>query len=107
MVVRKLHQDVRRFRSYVGSVAAASGLSEELIAAKMVGRWPSGAPLALASEEDDPRLTLGGELESRLNDFRYGSDRRGMRCPLGAHIRRANPRDALGWRGLLSKRHRI
>ena len=30
-----------------------------------------------------------------------------MRCPLGAHIRRTNPRDALGFDGLLSFRHRI
>jgi Dyp-type peroxidase family len=107
MVVRKLRQDVAAFRSYLDAAAGATGMSEELLAAKLVGRWRSGAPLALAPDRDDPRLTIGGELEERLNDFRYGSDRTGMRCPLGAHIRRANPRDAMGWRGLLSKRHRI
>jgi Dyp-type peroxidase family len=107
MVVRKLRQDVAAFRSYLGRTAAATGMPEERIAAKLVGRWRSGAPLSLARDRDDPRLTMGGELEGRLNDFRYGSDRKGMSCPLGAHIRRANPRDAMGWRGLLTKRHRI
>ena len=41
------------------------------------------------------------------NDFRYGEDRDGRRCPLGAHIRRSNPRDALGFEGALSMRHRM
>jgi Dyp-type peroxidase family len=107
MVVRKLHQDVPAFRSYLASAAAETRLDEELLAAKMVGRWPSGAPLSLAPRRDDPSLALGGAREPELNAFRFGNDRAGARCPVGAHIRRANPRDALGWRGLLSKRHRI
>jgi Dyp-type peroxidase family len=107
MVVRKLYQDVAAFDSYLSTTAAASGMSEDLLAAKVVGRWRSGAPLTLAPEQDDPGLTIGGAREQELNDFRYGTDLAGMRCPVGAHIRRANPRDALGWRGLLSKRHRI
>jgi deferrochelatase/peroxidase EfeB len=43
----------------------------------------------------------------RINDFRYKNDPDGLRCPLGAHVRRANPRDALGWQGRLTKRHRM
>ena len=58
----------------------------------MVGRWPSGAPLALAPERDDPAL---GADPDRNNDFSYADDLRGFKCPAGAHARRANPRDAL------------
>ena len=54
---------------------------EELLAAKFVGRWRSGAPLALAPEHDDPEL---GADPARNNDFRYrADDERGLRCPIG------------------------
>ena len=107
MVVRKLHQDVGAFESYLRTTAPALEMSEELLAAKIVGRWRSGAPLSLTPDRNDPDLTPTGPRKAELNAFRYGSDRDGRRCPLGAHIRRANPRDALGWHGLLTKRHRI
>ena len=58
----------------------------------MIGRWQSGAPLALASEQDDPAL---GADPARNNKFLYGDDLRGLKCPAGAHARRANPRDSL------------
>ena len=62
------------------------------MAAKMVGRWPSGAPLTLTPEHDDPEL---GADPHRNNNFLYReNDDRGFRCPAGAHIRRNNPRDA-------------
>src|SRR5260370_22800049 len=58
----------------------------------MVGRWRSGAPLALSPERDDPAL---GADPSRNNNFLYhDDDPRGLQCPVGSHIRRANPRDA-------------
>ena len=61
--------------------------------AKFLGRWPSGAPLVLAPERDDPEL---GADPQRNNDFRYyEEDPKGLKCPAGAHIRRTNPRDAL------------
>jgi hypothetical protein len=41
------------------------------------------------------------------NDFRYAGDPDGRRCPIGAHVRRSNPRDALGWEGALTYRHRM
>ena len=107
MVVRKLQQDVGAFESYLSTTAPALEMSEELLAAKMVGRWRSGAPLSLTPDRNDPDLTPTGSRRAELNAFRYGSDRDGRRCPVGAHIRRANPRDALGWHGLLTKRHRI
>ena len=45
---------------------------------------------------------------ARINDFSFRDDAEGLRCPIGAHIRRANPRDAAGFfDGRLSNRHRI
>jgi deferrochelatase/peroxidase EfeB len=64
---------------------------QEWVAAKLMGRWRSGAPLVIAPEKDDPEL--GKDLQ-RSNDFNYGKmDPYGYGCPLGAHIRRMNPRD--------------
>jgi deferrochelatase/peroxidase EfeB len=64
---------------------------QELIAAKLMGRWRSGAPLVLSPQKDDP--ALGGDLQ-RTNNFDYGTmDPHGYSCPVGSHIRRMNPRD--------------
>jgi deferrochelatase/peroxidase EfeB len=71
----------------------------------MVGRWQSGAPLALAPTDDDPGL---GEDAFRHNDFGYADDARGLKCPVGAHARRANPRDAFDDDGSVNVRlHRM
>jgi Dyp-type peroxidase family len=104
MVWRKLHQDVAAFRAQIAAQAQRLGLGRELVAAKLVGRWPDGSPLALRPEAPDPQL---GYDKQRANDFAYGDDPEGWRCPRGAHVRRANPRDALGWEGRLTARHRI
>ena len=64
---------------------------QEWVAAKLMGRWRSGAPLVLARDQDDPSL---GADYSRNNDFNYGTmDPHGYGCPLGSHVRRMNPRD--------------
>jgi deferrochelatase/peroxidase EfeB len=64
---------------------------QEWVAAKLMGRWRSGAPLVLAPKKDDPQL---GADPQRNNDFNYGvMDPVGYGCPLGAHARRMNPRD--------------
>jgi Dyp-type peroxidase family len=89
---RKLHVRVAAFRRYLRD-NASSPEEEELLAAKMVGRWRSGAPLVLAPEHDDPGIAADPR---RINDFNYRQeDPGGLRCPLGAHIRRMNPRDSL------------
>ena len=64
---------------------------QELVAAKLMGRWRSGAPLVLAPQQDDP--ALGADMQ-RNNDFDYGKmDPHGYACPVGSHVRRMNPRD--------------
>jgi len=88
---RKFHMKVAAFRRYLRS-QASSPEEEELIAAKMVGRWRSGAPLVLAPDGDDAQL---GSDPIRNNAFSYADDMKGLKCPFSAHIRRINPRDAL------------
>lgn len=90
VVFRKLHQRVAAFRRYIAA-NASSAEEQELVAAKMMGRWRSGAPLALCPMHDDPAL---GADRLRNNDFRYAEDKAGYRTPIGSHVRRSNPRDA-------------
>jgi Dyp-type peroxidase family len=88
---RKLHQRVALFRRYL-KMNSSSDTDEELLAAKMMGRWRSGAPLALCPLHDD--LELGADSQ-RNNKFLYEADDPiGYKTPAGSHIRRANPRDA-------------
>ncbi len=88
---RKLHQRVASFRRYL-KANSASPEDEELLAAKMMGRWRSGAPLAVCPFHDDPEL---GADPRRNNDFLYEEeDPAGFKTPGGSHIRRTNPRDA-------------
>jgi deferrochelatase/peroxidase EfeB len=74
---RKFHIRVATFRKYLRD-QTSSAEEEELIAAKMVGRWRSGAPLVLTPEHDDPAL---GTDSNRNNDFSYVDDMDGLRCP--------------------------
>jgi Dyp-type peroxidase family len=86
-----LHQRVAAFRQYLRANSSGSA-DEELLAAKMMGRWRSGAPLALCPLHDDPEL---GADPHRNNAFLYKEDDAiGYHTPCGSHIRRTNPRDA-------------
>src|SRR5258705_11268 len=91
IVFRKLHQRVAAFRRCLKE-NSTSPEQEELLAAKMMGRWRSGAPLALCPFHDDPEL---GADSRRNNDFLFEQDDpSGLKTPGGSHIRRCNPRDA-------------
>jgi deferrochelatase/peroxidase EfeB len=103
VVLRKLHQHVWAFRDFLLR-SAANDADAALLTAKLMGRWPSGAPLALA-ERDDPVLARDA---MRNNDFTYANDLRGMNCPLGAHVRRLNPRSGMtGPNAASVNRHRL
>ncbi|WP_431271348.1 Dyp-type peroxidase [Dankookia sp. P2] len=92
--------------------------ARETLMAKMVGRWPSGVPLVLAPTKQDERAFIApylpvlakvaarlpldaaeraraAEFDRKLRDYRYTEDPDGVRCPLGSHVRRVNPRDML------------
>jgi Dyp-type peroxidase family len=101
LVFRQLHQDVLKFWQFLYETTGRQGGSAAAsLAAKMVGRWPSGAPLALSPNQDDPALR-----DVDLYGF-YKDDALGARVPIGSHTRRSNPRDSLepgpGGRGRLA-----
>ena len=87
---------LRKYQSRVGAFNrflrdnAQTEEERELLAAKLVGRWRSGAPLTLAPTKDEPAL---GENPLRNDDFTYANDPNGDQAPLGCHMRRMNPRD--------------
>lgn len=106
LVFRQLAQDVQGFWRYVAD-SVDDVERRAWLAARMVGRWPSGAPVTLALDGDEPGL-------ANANDFTYQySDEFGLNCPIGAHVRRAHPRDSLDpapgtARSVeLDKRHRL
>jgi Dyp-type peroxidase family len=84
--------------------AARFGVSADLLASRMVGRWPSGAPMVRAPREDDRWL---GDDWRRNNDFDYAADPLQHACPYAAHIRKVNPRDEDPEGKAAALRHRI
>lgn len=105
MVWRKMHQNVALFRRTVREASRHYSEGDAKLMAKIVGRWPNGAPLATSPDTPpahfDPR-------SPGTNAFGYvNEDPNGFGCPLGAHVRRSNPRDSLGFDGKLAFRHRI
>ena len=91
-VFKQVETDVVGFEDFLQS--NKDKIDPELLAAKMCGRWRNGVPLALSPETDEPD---GGISLEQLNDFEYvnadgSGDPKGIRCPVGAHIRRVNPR---------------
>ena len=109
VVFRKLYQDVAAFRRYLGTAAKSlygsdDAYHRDLIGAKMMGRWRSGCPLDLSPEKDDPSIAADPH---RRNDFTYAGDDNGLRCPLGAHLRRSNPRLTPLKRATAVRRHRL
>lgn len=140
MVYRKLHQNVASWRDYTAKAAEGFAAGQEKLEAKMVGRWHNGAPLAefptkadadafgerlmtvraeLKKEKDPVRLAAlqkeYAAMRLQLKAFNYDDDLDGAACPLGAHVRRANPRGALEFgnegafqtKGALANRRRI
>jgi len=91
MAYRRLEEHVGAFRDFLRQHGGPTAEGQELIAAKLMGRWRSGAPLVLAPEKDDPML---GADNQRNNNFNYAQmDPQGYAVPLGSHMRRMNPRD--------------
>jgi Dyp-type peroxidase family len=97
MVFRRLKQLVPEFDQFLLTQAKALGMDPVLLGARMVGRWQSGAPLALTPSQDDTRL---GKDPQQNNDFDFGDDPDQRRCPFGAHVRKTNPRRDIPKSGL-------
>jgi Dyp-type peroxidase family len=93
LVVRQLEQNVEAFWQAMEHYSASSGTPDRTeairLAAKCVGRWPSGAPLVSSPDRDE-------RSKAKDNAFLYhDADPHGLACPIGSHIRRTNPRDSL------------
>lgn len=92
--LRVIEQHPKAFDDFLDDAEKAHGVSREWIAAKLMGRWRDGSPLTLRPEESAPAITKD------LDDFdyvadsakRFENDYEGLHCPMGAHIRRFNPR---------------
>lgn len=110
LAYRKLHQHLDRWDRWTEgqarALAAAWGIADPeqartTLTAKMVGRWPDGVPLSIAPEWDGWQafraLHRPGSREwvEAVTSFGFGDDVDGAKCPVGAHIRRANTRDML------------
>ena len=99
--VRVLDQDVAAFESLLDQVSAKEGVDREWVAAKMMGRWRNGQPLA----QSPTGLGADGQpVPQGINAFDYApslaypqqdNDHQGLQCPVGSHIRRMNPRSSL------------
>ncbi|HEX2079257.1 MAG TPA: hypothetical protein VHG08_16140 [Longimicrobium sp.] len=104
---RILSQDVAGFETFLNTYAPKAGIDPEMLAAKVCGRWRNGNPLELSPTSPLPLLP-----DDQLNNFTYVStdastdDTLGFKCPIGAHIRRNNPRNE-GVVGTDSMHHRI
>jgi Dyp-type peroxidase family len=140
LVYRKLHENVGSFDDYLAHVGRECPGGPEELAAKFAGRWRNGAPLAkfptekAANEfaaqwakakadintaktrpEREAAKQRFAELNVQFVAFDYNHDLEGARCPVGAHVRRTNPRSALEFGqsfafrtpGAISNRRRI
>lgn len=118
LVVRRLRQDVAAFHKFLETAAPQLGLTRDQLGAKLVGRWPSGAPIMRQPKKDNPAL---GDDECANNHFEFQEesvrierpsgrnaycadtkhpvskgDKNGVVCPFAAHIRKTYPRDDTG-----------
>jgi Dyp-type peroxidase family len=97
LVFRKLSQNVEEFDKQRARVARTLEISDDQAGALLVGRYQDGTPLALQRAPSSNRPAQ--------NNFTYASDRAGAKCPMGAHIRRVNPRSKSANEGeLLARR---
>src|SRR5260370_39298303 len=81
MVYRKLHQNLATFRAYLEEHAALYGGGKEKLAAKFIGSWRDGTPMALSPDRPDPSIAQD---PSPSTNFTFAAHPEGTRCPIGA-----------------------
>jgi deferrochelatase/peroxidase EfeB len=92
LILRWIYQDVAKFNKFLRERSASlwpqmpAEEAQELLAAKMMGRWRNGTPLVLSPDEPKPEMAA-------RNDFSYAMDPDGFKCPFSSHIRIVNRRD--------------
>ena len=101
-VFRKLEQNVQGFKNaeaHLAEVLKLEGEDAERAGALVVGRFEDGSPVTLQSGE--------GMHNPVFNNFNYGNDQDGGKCPLHGHIRKVNPRGESAKDKLEERKHRI
>jgi Dyp-type peroxidase family len=105
-VFRRLRQDVPAFRAFIEATAQELQVTPELLRAKLVGRYQSGAPLerthdqapTFAPDVEDPSIADPAILDPlKINNFDFvdgSDDQSGNRVPHAAHVRKVYPRDS-------------
>lgn len=91
LVFRDLVQDVRGFWQFFDQQSGGDREARMRLAAQAVGRTTDGTPLVPLAPHPIPGIDPKKEPN---NNFTYDDDPIGVRCPVGAHVRRANPRVA-------------
>jgi Dyp-type peroxidase family len=89
LVYRQMDQNPELFHQYCSSIDPQNA---DRIGSQLVGRWPNGTPIVVSPTQPIQNFPVD---QRKANEFGYGADPVGASCPLGAHIRRANPRDGL------------
>jgi len=101
LALRILQQDCAAFDKMLNEAPRKYGISGELLAAKMCGRWRNGVPLSVSPDTDTPAQPIPLD---QMNNHDYvptpeypqmHDDSKGYRCPIGSHMRRANPRSSV------------
>lgn len=108
LVLRQLDQDVSGFWQYLDKVTDSVAEKRDQLAASMVGRHRNGTPLVTSLDKQVSGISHREDKTHPFsnNHFTYQDDPDGHQCPLGAHIRRANPRTGdfpHGVTGLISR----
>ncbi|KAH7348734.1 peroxidase TAP [Rhexocercosporidium sp. MPI-PUGE-AT-0058] len=98
LAFRKLKQNVPEFQKFLDDEAVNTGLTSELLGAKLVGRWKSGAPVENFPLAGDLNAAKAIATDSSVNDnFRYDQNVKQQNCPYAAHTRKTNPRDDIAF----------
>jgi deferrochelatase/peroxidase EfeB len=92
LVMRQLEQDVRGFWHFAMKQAGGDEGAAERLAQAFIGRTRQGSPLVRAQEKPIPGVGSDPD-DVCLNQFTFAKDPTGTRCPFGAHVHRANPRN--------------
>ena len=93
LVMRTLKQDVRSFWQFVNEQSGGNEGKADKLAAALVGRTRAGYPLVPPQEQTIPGIDQSDPEQVCLNQFTFAKDPTGARCPFGAHVHRANPRN--------------
>jgi Dyp-type peroxidase family len=105
LVFRRLQQDVAKFQTQIKDLATQLSMTQDLVGAKLVGRYKSGCPIEALKFQAGPKPYVPPSVDPGIanpaladddtlnNNFEFGDDAAGASCPVGAHIRKAYPRD--------------